>query len=134
MKRYPFNMKYVHVSWFMFTGQSFWLKWFQNQVHVLKYAMQSLIWYTWIFLNLTKMDRRQNEKKIYFLSVFIHRQYCIFDAIYLQRKKQSQLLFSILNNYNIYKLFRITNIQTHTHTHGPTRVHIFLSLVYTECW
>lgn len=105
---------------------------FQKHVHVFKYAMQSLIWYILIFLNLTKRDRRQNEKKNLFPQCFVHCQYCIFDAIYLEKK--SQLLFSILNNYNIYKLFRITNSQTHTHTHRHTQVHIFLSLVYTECW
>lgn len=64
-------------------------------------------------------------KKILFPQCFIH--HCIFDAIYLQRKKkQSQLLFSILNNYSIYKLENNKHSDTHTHRH--TRVHTPLSL------
>lgn len=69
-------------------------------------------------------------KKNLFPQCFIHCQYCIFDAIYLQRKKQSQLLFSILNNYNIYKLFRITNTQTHTHSRTHASTYILTSGLY----
>lgn len=43
--------------------------------------------------------------------------------IFAKKKIQSQLLFSILNNCNIYKLFRITNTHTHTLTHTHTWVH-----------
>jgi hypothetical protein len=67
-------------------------------------------------------------KNIYFLC-FIHGQYSIFDAIYLP-KKIPQLLFSILNNYNIYKLSRVHS-DTHTHRHAQV---VYSYLACTECW
>lgn len=92
--------------------------------------MQSLIWYTWIFLNLTKMDRRQNEKK-FISTVFYPLSILYFWCnIFAKKKKQSQLLFSILNNYNIYKLFRITNTQTHTHSQTHASTCILISGLY----
>lgn len=65
------------------------------------------------------------KKKFYFLSVLSTvNTVILMQYICKERKKQSQLLFSILNNYSIYKLFRITNTQTHTHsqTHASTYI------------
>lgn len=80
-----------------------------------------LIWQKWT---------EGKMKKNLFPQCFIHCQYCTFDAIYLQRKKQSQLLFSIFDNYSIYKLFRVTNIQTHTHSQTHTSTCILISGLY----
>lgn len=56
------------------------------------------------------------KKKFYFLSVLSTVNTVLLMQCICKEKKQSQLLFSILNNYSIYKLFRITNTQTHTLT------------------
>lgn len=84
--------------------------------------MQCLMWYS-LVLSKTEMDRRQNENKIYFLSVISTANTVFLMQYICKEKKQSQLLYSILNNYNIYKLFRITNTQTHTP--GDTRRYIY---------
>lgn len=101
-------------------------KWlFQNQAHALKicYAKFNIVHF---FIIWQKWTEGKMKKKIYFLSV-LSTVNTVFLMQYIckEKKKQSQLLFSILNNYNIYKLFRITNTQTHTHTHRHTQVHIF---------
>lgn len=78
----------------MFIGQSlFQMIIFQKHVHVFKYAMKSLIWYILIFLNLTKMDRRQNEKKIYFLSVLSTVNTVFLMQYICKKKKISAFIF-----------------------------------------
>lgn len=71
------------------------------------------------------MDRRQNEKK-FISSVFYPLSILYLWCNIFAKKKQSQLLVSILNNYSIYKLFRITNTQTHAHTRSQTHRSTYL--------
>lgn len=112
-------------------------KWlFQNQAHALKicYAKFNIVHF---FIIWQKWTEGKMKKKIYFLSV-LSTVNTVFLMQYIckeKKKKQSQLLFSILNNYNIYKLFRITNTQTHTHsqTHASTYILSYLWF-YIECW
>lgn len=85
--------------------------------------------YDVLYFFLTKMDRRQNEKK-FISSVFYPLSILYFWCDIFAKKKQSQLLFSILNNYNIYKLFRITNTQTHTHSQTHASTYILISGLY----
>lgn len=106
-------------------------KWlFQNQAHALKirYAKFNIVHF---FIIWQKWTEGKMKKKIYFLSV-LSTVNTVFLMQYIckeKKKKQLQLLFSILNNYNIYKLFRITNTQTHTLTDTRKYIYSFLSLV-----
>lgn len=59
--------------------------------------------------------------------VFIHGQYCIFFLINICQKT-SQLLFSILNNYSIYKLFTITLTRTLIDTRMDTYPYLWCIL------
>ena len=76
------------------------------------------------------MDRRQNEKK-FISSVFYPLSILYLWCNIFAKKKQSQLLVSILNIYSIYKLFRITNTQTRTHTHTLTDTREY---IYSYLW
>lgn len=70
-----------------------------------------------------KWTEGKKWKQNLFLQCYIHCQYCTFWCN-IFAKKQSRLLFSILNNYNIYKLFRITNTQN-TYSQRHAWVHVF---------